>query len=481
MGRLGLLVGVRPGDRGELKRFVEKGLGLQVSGVRLDYLAQAFFEDGAYRGDVVVWANRGGGKTLLGAVATLLDLVFKPGIQVRILGGSLEQSARMYAHLLDLLERPLMQGVVEGVPTQRRIRLKNGSVAEVLAQSNRSVRGTRVHKLRCDEVDEFKLDVWQAAQLTTRSGWCGDVYVHGSIEALSTMHRPMGLMAGLAEREDVRVFRWNYLDVMDVCEAERECEGCGLWRECQGSAKLANGKVEKSGYVPVEELLRQRDRSSDDLWLAEMVCERPRVSDRVYPNFDLDRHVQVYEGDLKATRLVGGMDFGIRSPLMMVWGVVEEVNGSSEGKRLHIVAEHGQEGLTLEQHLAQIDAMAGERGLGDVEWLGVDPAGHQRNAHSGMTDVQLLKRAGYRVRSKRSRIAAGIEMIRRRLDRGLLLIDPSCKQLIAGLLGYHFDGKRLGLEEPVKDGPDHVCDAVRYLVVNLDSGGGEVVRRRYVG
>lgn len=45
--------------------------------------------------DCVVWAARGTGKTFLGAVATLLDLVFKPGVQIKILGGSLEQSRRM--------------------------------------------------------------------------------------------------------------------------------------------------------------------------------------------------------------------------------------------------------------------------------------------------------------------------------------------------------------------------------------------------
>src|SRR3712207_6480191 len=51
-----------------------------------EYLRRSFFEPAR---DLVVWAPRGGGKTRLGAVATLLDLVFKPSCQVRILGGSL--------------------------------------------------------------------------------------------------------------------------------------------------------------------------------------------------------------------------------------------------------------------------------------------------------------------------------------------------------------------------------------------------------
>src|SRR3982750_695679 len=62
-----------------------------------DYLRHAYFEPA---GDCVVWAPRGGGKTRLGAAATLLDLLHKPGVAVRILGGSLEQSLRMWEPLL---------------------------------------------------------------------------------------------------------------------------------------------------------------------------------------------------------------------------------------------------------------------------------------------------------------------------------------------------------------------------------------------
>src|SRR3954453_3716003 len=66
-----------------------------------EYLARSYFEPAS---DLIVWAPRGGGKTRLAAVATLLDLVFKPACAVRILGGSLEQSLRMWEHLLPDLE-----------------------------------------------------------------------------------------------------------------------------------------------------------------------------------------------------------------------------------------------------------------------------------------------------------------------------------------------------------------------------------------
>src|SRR5215213_8937899 len=67
-----------------------------------EYLRSAYFEPGK---DLVVWAPRGGGKTRLGAVATLLDLLHKPGVSVRILGGSLDQSLRMWEHLMPDVDR----------------------------------------------------------------------------------------------------------------------------------------------------------------------------------------------------------------------------------------------------------------------------------------------------------------------------------------------------------------------------------------
>jgi hypothetical protein len=81
----------------------------------MDYLWHSFSADlprlratsderrGTGNADAVIWANRSGGKTELAAIATLLDCVFKPGCRVRILGGSGEQSGRMYEYLTRFL------------------------------------------------------------------------------------------------------------------------------------------------------------------------------------------------------------------------------------------------------------------------------------------------------------------------------------------------------------------------------------------
>ena len=85
----------------------------------------------------------------------------------------------------------------------------------------------------------------------------------------------------------------------------------------------------------------------------------------------------------------------------------------------------------------------------------------------------MLRRAGWRIRTRRSLIAEGVAAIRRRLDPAVppprLVIHPRCVKLIESLAGYHFDARRPDCPDPVKDGPDHAVDALRYLVVNLES------------
>ena len=114
---------VRPITKANLKSYVNAFLDMNVPDKKIcpghcapmDYLWHAFSCDFASslspkpstlnpNSDCIVWANRGGGKTQLAAALTLLDCIFKPNCQVRILGGSLEQSGRMYEYLVNFAE-----------------------------------------------------------------------------------------------------------------------------------------------------------------------------------------------------------------------------------------------------------------------------------------------------------------------------------------------------------------------------------------
>ena len=468
---------LKPMDEDQLHHFVNIVLGVdcprrgvvESHACPFDYLKRVFFEDEG--GDTVVWASRGGGKTFMGAVATLLDLVFKPGVQVRILGGSLEQSSKMYGYLLKMIEKPMFAPLMLKKPTKKRIELVTGSAVEILPQSEKAVRGQRVHKLRCDEVELFDKGVWDAAQLITRSDFCGDTYVRGSVEALSTMHQPFGLMHELVTKFDkddkqTKVLRWGALDVIERCDERYACEGCGLWADCKGGAKEANG------FVPVEDLLMQRLRTSCETWASEMMCHQPRRSDCVYPSFDCGvggKHIRKVDvasvANSEASVIVGGMDFGLRSPTVMLWARV--FFDEQDRQCVHVFDELIETDRTLERMIDLFET----RNWPNVKWVGVDPAGNQRNSQTGLTDVQVLKQRGYKIRSRRSLISQGVECVRRHFDRETLFVDPRCEKLVQALASYHFDLKNLAQDSPVKDGPDHACDALRYLLINLDQAG----------
>src|SRR4030095_4697418 len=107
-----------------------------------------------------------------------------------------------------------------------------------------------------------------------------------------------------------------------------------------------------------------------------------------------------------------------------------------------------------------------------LAWIGADPAGLQRSDQTGISTIAHWRRAGFVIRTLPTTIEAGIETVRARLrsaDGAIgLRIHRRCRQLIRALREYHFDPKRPASETPVKDGPDHAADALRYLIVNLD-------------
>ena len=217
----------RPGTKRDLKNYVKVFLGIDVPHKKIcpehnspmDYLWHSFSADftgqAKANADAVIWANRAGGKTELAAVATLMDCVFKPNCQVRILGGSGEQAGRMYEYLTGFLRNGFEQ-FLAGPVLKAKCCFTNGSAVEVLTQSATSVRGQHIQKLRCDELELFDEDVFAAAKFTTRS----TANLTAAMELISTMHRPYGLMQKVvssALQLGTRIFKWCIWEVIEKC------------------------------------------------------------------------------------------------------------------------------------------------------------------------------------------------------------------------------------------------------------------------
>ena len=467
-----------PRSRKALLAYLLNYLGLRVPSQRvceehnrpLDYLWYSYSGDMSKMknrsrvgpkkiGDCVVWANRGGGKTLLAAVATLLDCLFKPGCETRILGGSGEQARRLYEYLALFLNRGFDR-MIEGPVLKSRCRFENGSRVEVLTQSPTSVRGQHVQKLRCDEIELFDADVYAAAQYTTHS----TDSIRSSLEILSTMHRPYGLMQKVITRateNGTPVFKWCLWEVIEKCRG-RTCSQCPLWTDCGGKARRADG------YLHIDDCIAQMRRSSRAGWESEMLCLKPSLENIVFAEFSEDVHVNDMAYDPNCP-LYRSIDFGYVNPFVCLW-----IQTDSSGV-IRVIDEYVRTRATIHENAQVVKEKTQRYGVLEekVAHTYCDPSGGQATPGTGTSQRRELRAAGIRASGRPTRILDGVEHIRRALRSGegqkKLIVSPRCPRLIESLQCYHYpDDIQNPSETPYKDGVyDHAIDALRYFFVNV--------------
>jgi hypothetical protein len=451
----------RPETGDELHAYIRYFLGVSVPrrAVCAGHAAPFEYVAGALvggLGDCVVWAPRAGGKTANGAIVTLLECLHRPRLGVRILGGSREQSEKMYANVTAMLAFEPRHGVnalaadlVEGEPLIGRTAFANGSEVGILTQSAKSVRGPHVPRLRLDEVDEFDPEIFQAALKITQS-----MHGHrGRTEVFSTMHRRFGLMADLVREHRERGFallKWCLWEIIEPCR-DRACSACPLNDECQGRAKEADG------YYAIDDAIRLRRHSSRESWETEMLCRRPSTRGVVYAAFDREVHVRPMSRDPNRPTYAA-FDFGFENPFVCLFLQTDRDD------RLRVFEEYVERGRTTYEHGQALRARFERYGIRRA-WG--DPSGADERA--------TLRQLGIPVLASRGALAAGIEEIRRRLkvapetgEPGLLVGD-TCANLIREFETYHYPDPREGAnagEEPVK-ADDHALDALRYAAFGL--------------
>ena len=468
-----------PRDRAGLAKWVRDRFGTQVPdravcpnhNSPMDYLEASFFG----QQDLLVWANRGGGKTYLAAIATVMDATLREPMKISVLGGSFDQSDRLADYVRDLLA--MCPDDVVAQMTRQRVVLNNHSRIEMLAQSQTAVRGQHVQKIRCDEVDLFDSEIWRAVQFATRSK-SGS---RGSIEVLSTLHRSGGLMQQLVDQArqsgmktmaptaGYRLIQWCLWEVIERCDESRRCEDCPLAPDCRGVAREANG------FFSIEDAIAIRSRSSRTAWEAEMLCRGVRRDHLVLREFDPARHIADV-GFNRAWPLYRAMDFGFSSPMVCLWLQVTPAGC------VHVLNEYVQPRRAISQHAKAILGMDPAR---PVAATYVDPAGKQKESTSGMACTEMLASLGIYCTSRYSGISEGLELIRAALDPAdgpaTIKIHPKCRYLIDAFENYHYPSPEAATDRsrPVKDGPDHAIDALRYFFVNRMKPWAKVEVRYY--
>ena len=426
-----------------------------------NYLASSYF---GKHNHCVVWANRAGGKTLLGAVAALLDAIHRPQCATRVLGGSLEQADRMYEHCKAGLG--CFEDALAGDVMQRKTRFKNGSNIEIFAASQKSVRGSHVPRLKIDEVDEIDAEVYQAALFVSQS----TSTIPAITENFSTMHRPSGLMAEVIDNTDT-LFKWCLWETIEKC-VDRSCSQCKLADDCKGRAK------EAEGYIRIDDAIKWKRSVSKAMWEAESLCLRPSVYGVIFPEFQAETHINgvQYDPNLPLYRAI---DWGYNY-FCCLW-----IQPTKDAE-IRVIAEYKGEQKALPQNIEAIHATEkqfqnGHKLNGNIRSY-VDPAGKARNDQTGKQNIQIMQEAGIKcdwvTASRWRNVVNGLNLIRDYLMTGdgtaRLMISNKCPWLIDSFKNYAWKrSDNVPLDEPEQNTPwEHPMDALRYYFVNRHAPSG---------
>jgi hypothetical protein len=452
----------KPTSRTGLKGYLSRFLDITVPDVRvcdahqspLDWLVHAWRHPS---NGTLVWACRGGSKTMLAAALTVLESWFHPGLETCILGGSLAQSSYMYDYVKRFLHGAHFEDETEKLTASRAV-LSNGSRITILPASERTVRGVHVPRLRLDEIDEFRDDVFEAAKFLPQSA--GDLGAR--VDMLSTFHRAYGIMGGLVDAPAERgltLFKWCLWEVIERCEG-RACSRCPLLDDCRGEkAKRANG------YFRIDDAVARKRLVSDEAWQSEMLCVRPSREGLFYKGYDEDVHVPTEPiGFDPMLELYRAFDWGVNGPTVCLW---LQVDGDG---RVRVIDELYQSGMAVSDMAAAVLAFEANRGYRNVIRSYCDP--------SGASYMLEFAKAGIHCQGRREdggRINVrfeGFETVRRFLKRdgggrSRLVVSPRCVNTRREFRTYHYPETRYGYnpsEEPAKV-DDHAMDALRYFFV----------------
>ena len=250
----------------------------------MDFVADGFFNPGK---DIAAWSSRSGCKTLSASVLASLEYSFLDGLQGRVLSGSEDQAKYMYEYWVNWCTGPLSFRLDDGKITKLLTRIAGGRM-EILAASQKKVRGAKIQRLYEDEVDEIEPEIASAAEgmMSSREGRpARTVYT-------STWHRTNGLMGKLIKgspANGVTVHKWNIWEAIAQCPEERHqngagCDSCPMAVDCVAKAQQYHEEpdrrlgiaAEARGLYPVEDAVKIWQKVSRPDVEAEYLCMRPK-------------------------------------------------------------------------------------------------------------------------------------------------------------------------------------------------------------
>ena len=210
---------------------------------------------------------------------------------------------------------------------------------------------------------------------------------------------------------------------------------------------------------------------TSETFLQEYEAQFTSFSGRVFP---FDRTINVRK-DLKynpGLPTYCSIDFGYRKP----WANWFQVDHNAKG--LPTIYQIDEIGLLENVKTEDLADMVRKKPYNITAYFG-DPAGGGRSSQSGISDIEIFRRKGMRIRYRKDamtrNVVNGVSHVRRWFEdangKTHFYVAAKCKGSIQSYENYRYPENRneqAVKEEPLKDGVyDHCNDATRYMICNL--------------
>ena len=437
-----------------------------------DFVADGFFDPAQ---DIAAWACRSGIKTLGASILAALEYRFWDGIQGRVLSGSEDQARFLYEYWQRWCGTVLADRL-DGEEHRLLTRVAGGRF-EILAASQKKVRGGKVQRLFEDELDEIDPGIDAAAVGMIASS----DHMPGRTVYTSTWHRSDGMMGRLVEAcpdNGVRLHKWNVWEAIERCGEDRHQHGCGC-RQCE----LAGVCVPKArafhddpghevgiaaeamGLYRIDDVVKAFRKVSKATWQAEYECRRPSVEGLVYPEFD--EHAHRCDRPPAKLTIFRALDWGM-NVFVCLW-LGEDKDGT-----VYLLDTYRAEHGTIHQHAAYIAS----HWLWNVRATYCDPAGRNRNDQTGKSNVQVFAESGipctYTLSAAAREVRNGIQLVRAALEpaagKPRFFYVPSDNNRVFVKAMQNYRNRKVNdvwIDDPLDPQEfEHVPDALRYFYVN---------------
>jgi hypothetical protein len=479
----------RPTTDDELHAWIKEVFGLDIPRTSVcaghappfDFIADMFF----HREDnVIVLANRGGGKTLYTAILEITNSYWKPGFSTAHFGAIDKQARRAYAYFKDFIRRkPFKLAIKETL--QSSSTFINGSTLEIIAASERASQGAHTRFVSFDELESGNPVAYRNTLAIPTSWLDGEINRLGQYLVTSTRNSATGLMAKVlsdAELTGARVYAYCIAEAAMPCDENCTAENCNLYKWSDGNSRNATGWL---SHEAVGKFYRTIDADTFD---AQFLCKKPESKSFIYQTFSDANVSDEAEYVPDAGPIWCGYDWGFSDDTAII---LCQYRDGQLFQFDELVGNGVSEQEWVERLVTRITELQNYDGPSMDEWRQVWKTNNWTGVRFpsvwvdiGAGDVSAVQmRQEFKIRglaaAKPSRvkhqIVSGQDVVKAMMQPGPLgkpryIVHPRCIQTIAGFQKYRSEAKADGAwgERPDPSASNHAfshtCDAVRYLL-----------------